>query len=181
MAGTANGIDLNADGGGESFGRRKLSDDSALLPMLASANVARGFHAGDALTLRRTVTEAAEHGVAVTPHISFRGLSGLGRREMAVAPDELAAADVLHHIGALEGLCRNAGTAVPYFKPHGALYHHTRKDPAGGRAGGSRFLPRPIPPAHDDGGKRCGEGRSDNRPSRGTGGVRRPGLQPFAG
>jgi UPF0271 protein len=95
--------------------------------MLASANVACGFHAGDALTLRRTVTGAAEYGVAVTPHVSFRGISGLGRRDMAVAPDELAA-DVLHQIGALEGLCRNGGTAVPYVKPHGALYHRTRKD-----------------------------------------------------
>lgn len=127
MAGTANRIDLNADVG-ESFGRWQLGDDRTLLPLLTSANVACGFHAGDALTMRRTVTEAAEHGVAVGAHVSYRDLAGFGRREMAVETDELAA-DVLYQIGALEGLCRTAGTAVRYVKPHGALYHRTLKDP----------------------------------------------------
>jgi 5-oxoprolinase (ATP-hydrolysing) subunit A len=126
MAGTGSSIDLNADVG-ESFGRWQLGDDSALLPLLSSANVACGFHAGDALTLRRTVTEAAEHGVAVGAQVSYRDLAGFGRREMTVEPDELAA-DVLYQIGALAGLCRTAGTEVRYVKPHGALYHRTLKD-----------------------------------------------------
>lgn len=127
MTRTATSIDLNADVG-ESFGRWQLGDDSALLPLLTSANVACGFHAGDALTLRRTVEEAAEHDVAVGAQVSYRDLAGFGRREMEVQPDELAA-DVLYQIGALEGLCRTAGTAVRYVKPHGALYHRTLKDP----------------------------------------------------
>lgn len=126
MAGTGRSIDLNADVG-ESFGRWQLGDDSALLPLLSSANVACGFHAGDALTLRRTVTEAGGHGVAVGAHVSYRDLAGFGRREMAVEPDELAA-DVLYQIGALAGLCHTAGTAVRYVKPHGALYHRTLTD-----------------------------------------------------
>ena len=120
-------IDLNADVG-ESFGRWQLGDDSALLPFLTSANVACGFHAGDALTLRRTVTEAATHDVAVGAQVSYRDLAGFGRREMTVEPDELAA-EVLYQVGALDGLCRTVGTAVRYVKPHGALYHRTLKDP----------------------------------------------------
>ncbi len=120
-------IDLNADVG-ESFGRWQLGDDSALLPFLTSANVACGFHAGDALTLRRTVSEAAEHDVAVGAQVSYRDLAGFGRREMTVEPDELAA-DVLYQMGALDGLCQTVGTGVRYVKPHGALYHRTLKDP----------------------------------------------------
>ncbi len=120
-------IDLNADLG-ESFGRWRLGDDSALLPLLTSANVACGFHAGDALTLRRTVVEAAEHGVAVGAQVSYRDLAGFGRREMEMEPDELAA-DVIYQIGALAGLCRTVGSIVRYVKPHGALYHRTLKDP----------------------------------------------------
>ena len=127
MAGPPSSIDLNADVG-ESFGRWQLGDDSALMPSLTSANVACGFHAGDALTLRRTVVEAARYDVAVGAQVSYRDLAGFGRREMEVEPDELAA-DVLYQIGALEGLCRTAGTAVRYVKPHGALYHRTLKDP----------------------------------------------------
>ncbi len=122
-----NSIDLNADVG-ESFGRWQLGDDSALLPFLTSANVACGFHAGDALTLRRTVSEAAQHDVAVGAQVSYRDLAGFGRREMTVEPEELAA-DVLYQVGALDGLCRTVGTTVRYVKPHGALYHRTLKDP----------------------------------------------------
>ncbi len=122
-----NSIDLNADVG-ESFGRWQLGDDSALLPFLTSANVACGFHAGDALTLRRTVSEAAAHDVAVGAQVSYRDLAGFGRREMTVEPEELAA-DVLYQVGALDGLCRIVGTTVCYVKPHGALHHRTLKDP----------------------------------------------------
>ena len=46
-------VDLNSDVG-ESFGRWELGDDEAVLSVVTSANVACGFHAGDATTLRRT-------------------------------------------------------------------------------------------------------------------------------
>lgn len=120
-------IDLNADLG-ESFGRWTLGDDAALLPLLTSANVACGFHAGDSLTLLRTVENATQHGVVIGAQVSYRDLAGFGRREMSVASDELTA-DVLYQIGALEGLCRVAGSSVRYVKPHGALYHRTLRDP----------------------------------------------------
>jgi UPF0271 protein len=121
-------VDLNADVG-ESYGRWQLGDDAALLPLLTSANVACGFHAGDPLTLRRTVALAAAHDVHVGAQVSYPDLAGFGRRAMDVSPDELEA-DVLYQLGALEGLCRAAGTEVRYLKPHGALYHRTLDDEA---------------------------------------------------
>jgi UPF0271 protein len=119
-------VDLNSDLG-ESFGAWRLGDDEALLDVVTSANVACGFHAGDPSTLRRTVEAAAARGVAVGAQVSYPDLVGFGRRAMDVAPDDLAA-DVLYQVGALDGLCRAAGTRVRYVKPHGALYHRTAAD-----------------------------------------------------
>ncbi|ROP43242.1 LamB/YcsF family protein [Pseudokineococcus lusitanus] len=119
-------VDLNADLG-ESFGRWVLGDDEALLPLVSSANVACGFHAGDPLTLRRTCEGAAAHGVAVGAQVGYRDLAGFGRRFVDVDPDDLAA-DVLYQLGALDGLARAAGTRVTYLKPHGALYHAAARD-----------------------------------------------------
>jgi 5-oxoprolinase (ATP-hydrolysing) subunit A len=114
-------LDLNADLG-ESFGQWVLGDDEAMLGLVTSANVACGFHAGDPTTLRRTCRLAADAGVVVGAQVGYRDLAGFGRRFLDVAPDELAD-DVVYQIGALDGMCRVAGTAVRYVKPHGALYN----------------------------------------------------------
>jgi UPF0271 protein len=114
-------IDLNADLG-ESYGRWVLGDDEAMLRSVSSANVACGFHAGDPATLLRTVRGAAERGVVIGAQVSYPDLAGFGRRFIDMAPEDLTAA-VLYQIGALDGLCRAAGTGVRYVKPHGALYN----------------------------------------------------------
>jgi len=114
-------IDLNSDLG-ESLGTWRLGDDEAMLDIVTSANVACGFHAGDSLTLRRTCAQAAERGVVVGAQVGYRDLAGFGRRFIDMDPDELTA-DVIYQIGALDALCRVAGTKVEYVKPHGALYN----------------------------------------------------------
>ncbi|HWU22924.1 MAG TPA: 5-oxoprolinase subunit PxpA [Nocardioides sp.] len=125
-------VDLNADVG-ESFGRWTLGDDAALLPHLSSANVACGFHAGDPLTLRRTVAMCVAHGVRIGAQVGYRDLAGFGRRFIDVPPAELTA-DVLYQLGALDGLARVAGDRVRYLKPHGALYHAVNVRPAQAQA-----------------------------------------------
>lgn len=119
-------IDLNADLG-EGFGRWRLTDDEQLLSVVTSANVACGFHAGDAATMRRVCELAAERGVRIGAQVSYRDLPGFGRRAMDVPPDELAA-EVAYQIGALEVFARAAGTRVSYVKPHGALYNRVVHD-----------------------------------------------------
>ena len=109
-------IDLNADLG-EGFGVWTLGDDLALLDLISSANVACGFHAGDPSIMRRVCAEAAKRGVRIGAQVSYRDLAGFGRREMDMAPAELAA-DVLYQIGAL-----SAFGEISYVKPHGALYN----------------------------------------------------------
>ncbi|MFD9794853.1 LamB/YcsF family protein [Streptomyces sp. NPDC059070] len=119
-------IDLNADLG-EGFGRWRLTDDEALLSIVTSANVACGFHAGDAVTMRRVCALAAERGVRIGAQVSYRDLAGFGRRAMDVPPDELAA-EIAYQIGALEVFARAAGSRVSYVKPHGALYNRVVHD-----------------------------------------------------
>jgi UPF0271 protein len=119
-------IDLNADLG-EGFGRWRLTDDEQLLSVVTSANVACGFHAGDAVTMRRVCELAVERGVRIGAQVSYRDLAGFGRRAMDVPPDELAA-EVAYQIGALEVFARAAGSRVAYVKPHGALYNRVVHD-----------------------------------------------------
>ncbi|WP_210592025.1 LamB/YcsF family protein [Streptomyces sp. GESEQ-35] len=119
-------IDLNADLG-EGFGRWRLTDDEQLLSVVTSANVACGFHAGDAATMRRVCALAAERGVRIGAQVSYHDLAGFGRRAMDVPSAELAA-EVAYQIGALEVFARAAGTRVSYVKPHGALYNRVVHD-----------------------------------------------------
>ncbi|HSF98973.1 MAG TPA: 5-oxoprolinase subunit PxpA [Ornithinibacter sp.] len=130
--GAPGGLDLNADLG-ESFGTWVLGDDEAMLDVVTSANVACGFHAGDPRTIRRTVALAAERGVVVGAQVGYRDLAGFGRRRIDMDPDDLTA-DVLYQLGALEAMCRVAGTRVAYVKPHGALYTTAAVDEPQARA-----------------------------------------------
>ena len=113
-------IDLNADVG-ESLGPWPMGDDATLLTLVSSANVACGFHGGDAATARRTCARAAELGVQVGAHVGYRDLAGFGRRFLDVEPAELRD-EIIYQVGALTAIARAAGTVVRHVKPHGALY-----------------------------------------------------------
>ncbi|TQN31414.1 UPF0271 protein [Haloactinospora alba] len=114
-------IDVNSDLG-ESFGRWELGDDAAMLPVITSANVACGFHAGDPSVLRSTCEQAVRNGVAIGAQVGYRDLAGFGRRFIDVAPHDLTN-DVLYQLGALEAMAHTAGDRIRYVKPHGALYN----------------------------------------------------------
>lgn len=125
-------IDLNADVG-EGYGAFPPAADYELLPLLSSANVACGFHAGDPLLMMATVAVAKERGIAVGAHPGYPDLLGFGRRAMAASPEEIMAY-VIYQIGALAACCTAAGTALRYVKPHGALYHRAVTDDDAARA-----------------------------------------------
>jgi len=121
-------IDLNADLG-EGFGRYTIPGDEAVLGLVTSANVACGFHGGDPVVMTRTVSRAAERDVSIGAHPGYPDLLGFGRRELAVSPEEIEAY-VVYQIGALQAICRSAGTRVRYVKPHGALFMRAVRDPS---------------------------------------------------
>lgn len=120
-------VDLNADVG-EGF-----ADDERLLDVVTSANVACGFHAGSAETMRIVCAAAAERNVAVGAHPSYRDRDGFGRRDRDVALDTLRD-DVAEQLAALREIADEAGAEVTYVKPHGALYTRAIADAGVARA-----------------------------------------------
>jgi UPF0271 protein len=121
-------VDLNCDMG-ESFGAWTMGDDAALMPLVTSANIAAGFHAGDPATIRATVQLAAAHGVAIGAHPSLPDLAGFGRRAMKISPREVRDL-VLYQSGAVAAFARAAGATLHHVKPHGALYNMAAVDGA---------------------------------------------------
>jgi UPF0271 protein len=121
-------VDLNADVG-ESIGPWPMGEDERLIPLVTSVNVACGVHAGDPLTIDRTVRAALAHSVAVGAHPGYPDLVGFGRRDLDMAPDELEAS-LVYQIGAVSAFARAAGTTLNHVKPHGALYNLAARDPA---------------------------------------------------
>ena len=114
-------IDLNCDLG-ESFG-----NDADIMPHITSANIACGFHAGDANVMRATVRLAKNYGVAIGAHPGWHDLQNFGRVEMNVSAEE-AEALALYQIGALAAIAKAEGVELRHVKPHGALYNQAAKD-----------------------------------------------------
>jgi 5-oxoprolinase (ATP-hydrolysing) subunit A len=114
-------IDLNCDLG-EGAGH-----DAELMPLVTSASIACGAHAGDEATMRATVRLAVRHGVAIGAHPGFADREHFGRRELSLSPAEIVAL-VRAQIEALRVIAKEEGAAVTYVKPHGALYNLAARD-----------------------------------------------------
>ena len=125
-------IDLNADVG-EGLGPWPMGADGELIPLVSSVNVACGAHAGDPLTIRRTVRLALDCAASVGAHPGYPDLVGFGRRALAMDDDELEAS-VLFQVAALAGIVRAEGGRLAHVKPHGALYHRASADAGAARA-----------------------------------------------
>jgi UPF0271 protein len=125
MSGAA--IDLNCDMG-EGCGA-----DEALMPLVSSANVACGGHAGDETSMRETVRLARRHGVGVGAHPSYPDRAGFGRARVARTTGQVRE-DVAAQVQALAAICRAEGVPLVHVKPHGALYNAAAQDEALARA-----------------------------------------------
>ncbi|MCI2947676.1 5-oxoprolinase subunit PxpA [Staphylococcus caledonicus] len=125
-------IDLNCDLG-EAFGNYSFGGDADIIPLITSANIACGFHAGDENVMNETVKLAKEHGIDIGAHPGLPDLKGFGRRNMDIAPDEIYNL-VVYQLGALNGFCKIHGTRINHVKPHGALYQMGARDKTIARA-----------------------------------------------
>src|SRR5262249_14176311 len=112
-------INLNADMA-EGFGAYDIGDDTGILKIIGSANIACGFHAGDPRIMHHVVAEAKRQGVTVGAHPGFNDLWGFGRRRIDMRPDDLEYM-VAYQIGALQAMAAYSGVKVTHLKPHGAL------------------------------------------------------------
>lgn len=109
-------IDLNCDLG------EGYTHDAELMPLITSANIACGAHAGDEATMRATVALARQHGVAIGAHPGFADRANFGRREIALAPSEVGEL-VLNQVQKIQELVIPFGVWMTHIKLHGALYN----------------------------------------------------------
>jgi UPF0271 protein len=116
-------LDLNCDLG------EGCPHDAELMPLITSASIACGFHAGDPQTAHSALVAAARHGVVVGAHPSYPDLENFGRREMPRTEEQIFQ-DCVYQIGALASLARSVGTMLRHVKPHGALYNMACRDDA---------------------------------------------------
>ena len=119
-------IDLNCDMG------EGMPDDLLLFPLISSANIACGGHAGDEELMRRSVGSAITHGIAIGAHPSYPDRKDFGRVDLlgrTITLGELPEI-LLTQLTALEEICRVEGARLHHIKLHGALYNRAAKDQA---------------------------------------------------
>lgn len=119
-------INLNADIA-ESWGAYSIGNDAELMTIIKSANVACGFHAGDANSMHRLCLLAKQEEVSVGVHPGFNDLWGFGRRRIQMKASDLEYM-VAYQIGALQAMARYAGIPVTHLKAHGALNNMAAED-----------------------------------------------------
>ncbi len=110
-------LDLNCDLG-EGAGH-----DADLMPLITSANIACGAHAGDEATMKATVALALRHGVAIGAHPGYADRENFGRVERSLSAGALREL-VTSQIAALARFGK-----LRHVKPHGALYNQAARDP----------------------------------------------------
>ncbi len=114
-------MDLNADVGEE------CGDDAALIPLLTSANVACGAHAGNAVVMRKTVELCLQHGVVIGAHVAYPDREHFGRRVLDLPAAEISNS-VRQQLETLFAIVGAAGARLRYVKAHGALYNRMADD-----------------------------------------------------
>lgn len=116
-------IDLNCDLG------EGAGTDAELLPLITSANVSCGAHAGTPGVILTTLELAAKYGVTVGAHPGHRDREHFGRRELRMPRRDLV--ELIHsQILYLRPLANEARVQVKYVKPHGALYNQACREDA---------------------------------------------------
>jgi UPF0271 protein len=115
-------IDINAD-----VGEGLDAIDAELMPLISSANIACGGHAGDRVSMRRTVAAALSHGVAIGAHPGYPDKDGFGRREVELSDSQLRST-LSRQISDLAAVAARLGGKLVHVKPHGALYNRAATD-----------------------------------------------------
>ena len=112
-------IDLNSDLG------EGAGTDAQLMPLISSANVACGGHAGDEATMRETVALARRYSVSIGAHPGYPDRENFGRIAIAMAHDALSE-EVARQIRALQAV--DPDLKISHVKAHGALYNEAWRD-----------------------------------------------------
>jgi UPF0271 protein len=115
-------IDLNCDLG------EGGAHDAELMPLISSANIACGGHAGDDATMRATIRLALMHGVAIGAHPGYEDREHMGRRPMNLSPDAIGTL-VSGQLKRFAQIADELGATIHHVKTHGALYNQADTHP----------------------------------------------------
>ena len=110
-----------------------VGNDAELMPYIDEANIACGFHAGDAFTMRETVALCIRHKVKIGAHPSYLDRENFGRKEIELSPEEIYLL-VRKQVETLKKITEQAGAKLNHVKPHGALYNISAKNEAVAKA-----------------------------------------------
>ncbi len=114
-------VDLNCDLG------EGMLNDALLIPLISSANIACGVHAGDESTMKQTIEWCLQHGVAIGAHPSWPDREQFGRREMQL-PEQQLFDCITEQIHRLQMIAASFNIQLQHVKPHGALYNQSAKE-----------------------------------------------------
>jgi UPF0271 protein len=97
------------------------------MPLISSANIACGYHAGNEDTIKRTIELALEHNVAIGAHPSYHDRANFGRLSQSISLVELAEL-ISDQLNIFEKITNQIGCKIHHVKLHGALYNDCAKD-----------------------------------------------------
>ena len=112
-------ININCDLG-ESSKLHSAENDPLLLKIVNSANIACGYHAGDKLTMEKTIEISKKNNVSIGVHPSFNDPENFGRKRLNLSSSEIKKL-IINQINILTDVANNKGMKVTHVKPHGAL------------------------------------------------------------
>jgi UPF0271 protein len=134
-------IDLNADVG------EGHATDAELIPLVTSANIACGGHAGDDHTMSDAIVAAYSAGAAIGAHPGSPDRENFGRHELQFTSSAVKQF-VSEQVARLSAIANRHGQDISYLKLHGALYHQAGRDRALAEAVvavASRHVATPLP------------------------------------
>mgnify|MGYP001297002778 CR=1 FL=1 len=112
-------ININCDLG-EKSKHHSNKYDPDLLEIVNSANIACGYHAGDAETMNQVIEISKKNGVSLGAHPSFNDPENFGRERMNLPSNEIRKL-IIDQYEILQDIASNHGDKVSHIKPHGAL------------------------------------------------------------
>lgn len=116
------GVDINSDVG------EGIDNETQLMPLLSSCNIACGAHAGDLVTMQKVVRLAQEHNVKIGAHPGYEDKANFGRVVINCSSEQLQES-IKNQIHALREITIAQGATLHHIKPHGALYNKAAYDP----------------------------------------------------
>jgi len=119
-------ININCDLG-ESSKLHSVENDPILLNIVNSANIACGYHAGDRITMEKTIEISKKNKVSVGAHPSFKDRENFGRKRLNLMPAEITKL-ITDQINIISEIALSKEMKITHVKPHGALNNMACED-----------------------------------------------------